>query len=181
MAPTDSSPQSEFDLATAVETDLAEAPADERVYRVVLQLYDSTPVATIAERADCAPDTARRHLERLVDIGVLERVTESPRTYRRNESYFEWRKRNRLEQLSTSQLQDRLEELSAREQEFRNQYGTESPETVDALDHADYDGIEEVWMDLSEWETVRRRIRRLEGVRQKRAADSASSSGSEVV
>jgi hypothetical protein len=33
MAPTDSPPQSEFDLAIAVETDLAEAPADDRVYR----------------------------------------------------------------------------------------------------------------------------------------------------
>ncbi|WP_458190835.1 DUF7342 family protein [Haladaptatus sp. NG-WS-4] len=167
-------PPSEFDLAGEFETKLAAEPADERVYRVALQLYEPARVAAIAERADCAPDTARRHLERLVDIGVLERVAENPATYRRNESYFEWRKRSRLEQLSPSQLQERLDELTTREQTLRDRYDAKRPSDVDALDHADYNQIEEVWMDLSEWETVRRRIRRLDIVRQQRAADSES-------
>lgn len=181
MAPPDSGSQSEFDLVAEFEADLAGAPADERVYRVALQLYDAVPVATVAERADCAPDTARRHLERLADMGVLERATETPKTYRRNESYFEWRKRNRLEQLSASELQDRLEELTTREQELRKQYDADSPGDVDALEHTDYDGVEEVWMDLNEWETVRRRIRRLEAVRKGRVVGSDPSTGSEVI
>lgn len=131
-------------------------------------------MAAIAERADCAPDTARRHRERLIDIGVLERVAENPATYQRNESYFEWRKRSRLEQLSPSQLQDGLEELTSREQTLRERYDAERPGGVDALDHADYDQVGEVWMELSEWETVCRRIRRLDDVRRQRAADSKS-------
>ena len=167
-------PTAEFDLAAEFGADLASAPADERVYRVALQLYESTRVAAVAERADCAPDTARRHLARLVDIGVLEQVGDSPATYRRNESYFEWRKRSRLEQLSTSELEDRLAPLTTREQAFRDQYGADCPGDVDALEHADYDDVEDVWMDLSEWETVRRRIRRLEDVRRRRAGESPS-------
>ena len=120
------------------------------MYRVDLQLYEPTRVATIVDRAECARHR-RRHLERLVEIGVLESVEENPATYRRNESYFEWRKRSRLERLSTNQLRERLEELSTRERELRELYNAERPGDVEALDHADYDHVEDVWMDLSEW------------------------------
>lgn len=180
MPTPDSDPVSEFSLAAAFAADLESAPADDRVYRVALQLYDSARVATIADRADCSPDTARRHLNRLVNLGVLEQVGDAPATYRRNDSYFEWRKRSRLEHLSPSHLKERLKELIAREQDFQDRYDAAHPGEVDALAHADYDQIEEVWMDLSEWETVRHRIRRLEDVRQQRTSDSESLSESEA-
>lgn len=38
------------------------------------------------------------------------------------------------------------------------------------------DDVETVWLDLSEWQTVRERIDRLEAVRQRRA-DGSSSEG----
>jgi hypothetical protein len=77
-------------------------------------------------------------------------------------------------------LRDRLADLTEREREFRDRYDADGPAEVDALEVADYDGIEDVWLDLSEWETVRRRIRRIETVRQNRADDSNSESRSEV-
>ena len=46
------------------------------------------------------------------------------------------------------------------------------PSAWDALAHADYDDVESVWLDLSEWETVRERVERLEAVRQQHSADS---------
>lgn len=176
MAPSDSDFPAEIDLADAFGAEVDDAPADERVYRAALQLYDPTRVADVADRASCASDTARRHLERLTDIGVLDRVSANPATYRRNESYFEWRTRSRLEGLSTTELQDRLAELTSRDQTFREMYGTSDPGSVDALDHVDYDKVEDVWLDLSEWRTVRRRIDRLEAVRKERAAGSTSGS-----
>ncbi|WP_231753827.1 helix-turn-helix domain-containing protein [Natronomonas sp. CBA1123] len=117
----------EFELTEGISETLAAEPADERVYRVALQLYDPARIAEIADRADCAPDTARRHLRRLADIGVLDVASEDPVTYRRNESYFEWRKQNRLDELSTEELQQRLEELTARERQFRETYDTDAP------------------------------------------------------
>lgn len=176
MPSPDSEDADELAIAGEFSATLDSAPADERVYRVALQLYEPARVSTIADRADCAPDTARRHLERFVEIGMLEQFAQSPATYRRNESYFEWRKRSRLEDLSTSQLRDKLAELTAREQALQDRYDADRPGDVDALQHADYDQVEEVWMDLSEWETVRRRIRRLEDVRQHRATDTGSES-----
>ncbi len=167
---------SDLDLATGFSEELESAPADERVYRVALQLYEPAGVSEIAERASCAPDTARRHLRRLADIGVVESVSETPLTYRRNESYFEWRIRDRLAALPSSELHDALADLTSRERAFRERFGSESPGEVDALEHADFDAVEDVWLALSEWETVRRRITRLEAVRRKRA-DGASSEG----
>lgn len=169
-------PPSGFDLTAGFSEDLTSAPADERVYRVALQLYEPAGVSDIAERASCAPDTARRHLGRLADIGVISSASETPVTYERNESYFEWRRRNRLETLSSSELRDRLSDLTAREREFRDRFETDSPGDVDALEHGDFDHVEDVWSELSEWRTVRRRIRRLEAVRQQRA-DGSSTEG----
>lgn len=175
MSPPAAGIPSEFDLAEEFQ----DALADERVYRVALQLYEPARIAEIADRANCAADTARRHLRRLADIGVIGRRSDDPTTYHRNESYFEWRKRNRLEELSTSELREQLGALTERERTFRGRYDADAPGTVDALDHGDYDEVEPVWMDLSEWQTVRRWIERLEAVRQQRSADSASS-GSEA-
>ena len=82
-------PPCEFNLTEGFSGDLDAESADERVYRVALQLYEPAGVAEIAERASCAPDTARRHLTQLTDTGIVESASESPRTYVRNESYFE--------------------------------------------------------------------------------------------
>ena len=163
----------EFDLAEGFSAEVESEPADERVYRVALQLYDPAGVSDVAERASCAPDTARRHLKRFADIGIIEPISASPVRYIRNESYFEWRRRNRLEKKSPDDLHDILAELTAREQAFREQFGTESPSAVDAFDHADYDDLEAVWLELSEWHTLRERIERLEDVRRDRGSDAA--------
>jgi len=44
---------------------------------------------------------------------------------------------------------------------------------VDAFDHAEYDGLDDVWLALSEWHTVREQIERLEAVRRDRDSDSS--------
>jgi predicted ArsR family transcriptional regulator len=176
MSPDDSPA---FDVAEGFDEAMSGAPADERVYRVALQLYEPARTAEVAERAACAPDTARRHLQRLAELGVIERVTDDPATYQRNNSYFEWRKRQRLADRSMDELQDRLETLTARERTFRERYDAETPADVDALAHADHDELEDVWLDLSEWQTVRERIERLEAVRRDQTSDS-SASGSEA-
>lgn len=175
--PSDDSPI--FDIAEGFGEAMSDAPADERVYRVALQLYEPARTAEVAERAACAPDTARRHLQRLVELGVIERVTDDPATYQRNDSYFEWRKRQRLANWSLDELQDRLETLTGRERTFRERYDAETPVDVDALAHAGHDELDEVWMDLSEWQTVRDRIERLEAVRRHRTSE-LHSSGSEA-
>jgi hypothetical protein len=57
---------------------------------------------------------------------------------------------------------------------FRERFDAESPTAVDALNHADYDGVEGVWLALSEWHTLRERSDRLEAVRRDRMSESAA-------
>lgn len=165
--PGEPTPPADSSLSDEFADELASQPADERVYRVAFHLHEPTRVATIAERADCAIDTARRHLRKLADIGVLEQTGERPDAFARNESYFEWRKRNRLAQLSQAELQERLQDLSEQAASFRQRFGAEKPSEVDALEHADHADVEAVWRYLDDWQTIRERIERLEAVRQK--------------
>lgn len=169
-----------FTIAEEFDDALSDAPADERVYRVALQLYAPARTADVAQRAKCAPDTARRHLQRLAELGVIERVTDDPATFQRNDAYFEWRKRQQLADCSMDELQDQLETLTARERAFRERYDAATPAGVDAIEHAGHDTLDEVWLDLSEWQTVRDRIERLEAVRRRRTADSQSSGSGAV-
>ena len=137
-----------------------------RVYTVALQLYEPTRVKEVAERADVSKETARDYLKWFAELGVLDQVNESPDTFRRNEQYFEWRRIQRLQARSEEELQEQLEELTRKERAFRERFDTDNPDDVDALEHADYDDVESVWMDLREWRTVRRRIRELERARK---------------
>lgn len=136
-----------------------------RVYAVALQLSEPTRVKEVAERADVSKETAREYLKWFAELGVLKQVDESPDTFARNEQYFEWRRIQRLQAQSEEELLDQLEQLTQKERAFREQFDTSSPDDVDALEHADYDDVESVWMEIREWRTVRRRIRELERAR----------------
>lgn len=137
-----------------------------RVYAVALQLSEPTRVKEVAERADVSKETAREYLKWFAELGVLNQIDESPDTFARNEQYFEWRRIQRLQAQSEEELLDQLEQLTQKERGFRERFDTDSPDDVDALEHADYDDIESVWRELREWRTVRRRIRELERARK---------------
>jgi transposase len=140
----------------------------DRVYLVALQLYVPTRVRVVAERADVSKETAREYLKWFSDIGILDQIAESPDAFKRNEQYFEWRRIQRLHSLSEEQLQERLEELTHQERAYRERFGADGPGAVNALEHAEYDDVDSVWMELKEWQTIRRRIRELERARQAR-------------
>lgn len=140
----------------------------ERVYATAVQLHEPTRVRDVANRADVSKETAREYLRWFAEIGMVDRVNESPDEFVRNESYFRWRRIQRLESLSPEEREQRLADLSETERAYRERYGTTGPDEVDALEHGDYDDIEAVWEDLDDWRTVRRRIRELEQARRNR-------------
>lgn len=139
----------------------------DRVYEVAIQLHDPATTSEVADRADCSTDAAREHLDWLADVGVVERDDDRPTTYRRNESYFQWRRVEELRREYTSdELLARLEALTGEERSYRERYDAAHPDDVNALDAADHDAVHEVWRDLSDWRTVRREIRLLERARR---------------
>ena len=138
----------------------------DRMYTVALQLYDPARVSAVAKRADVSTETARDYLQWFTEMGVLKQVDSSPASYERNKSYFSWRRVQRLKDRPQEELEKELRTLTEQERTYREQFETDSPDDVDALDHGGYDEVEDVWMALQEWQTVRRRIRELELARR---------------
>ena len=165
----ESPPTNPPSLAEEWRTQQQDDSTRNRVYAVALQLSEPTRVKEVAERADVSKETAREYLKWFAELGVLKQTDESPDTFARNEQYFEWRRIQRLQARSEEELLDQLEQLTRKERAFKERFDTDSPVDVDALEHADYDDLESVWMDLREWRTVRRRIRELERARKGQA------------
>ena len=158
------------DLVDEWDAALDPRSSRDRVYETAIQLTVPTSVRSVAERAECAKETARRHLDWLVEIGILTQVTTDPAAYTRNEAYFAWKRVHDLRtRHSDEELRAQLTGLTSELEAYQERYGAAHPEDVDALDHVDDVGdVEEVWMELSEWESIRRRIRELDRARRSR-------------
>jgi len=133
--------------------------ARERIYAVTTQLTDPTDVSTIAEQADCSPNTARDTLSWFNEMGIVRQVAQNPALYQRNEAYFEFLRVDRLASTHTaSELDALLAKLRDRESEVAAEFDVEHPENV-TLDITDPETLERRSDRLSEWRSLRQRIR----------------------
>lgn len=136
----------------------------QRVYDVLVGSQSFRTAKEFAEFADCSETAARNALEQLSEMGIAERREGRPASYRRNDSYFRWK---RIESLarehSPEDLQERIGELIAEDQAFQGEFGVPDPDAVSTADLPvdDHAAIHGHWEDLSEWRTVRRDIRLL--------------------
>jgi len=155
---TDETPPVE-EMAESWSATTDDRSARERVYDVATQLTDPTSVSDVADRADCAPNTARDTLEWFAEMGIVTTVGENPARYRRNEAYFEFLRVDRLASEHTrAELDQFLEELREQEAQVATHFAVDHPADV-SLDEADPDRLEQRYDRLSEWRTLRRRIR----------------------
>ncbi|AEH35980.1 DUF7342 family protein [Halopiger xanaduensis] len=133
----------------------------QRVYDVLVGTTDSASAGQFAEWAECSENGARAALEQLVEMGIATRTDSRPATYRRNPSYFRWKRIERLaDDHDASELRARLEELLADDRALQEKYDVPDPDAVpvDETAVADHEKLHERWDDLSEWRTIRRDI-----------------------
>jgi hypothetical protein len=146
--------------------------AEKRVYGTVLGTREPTAARAIAGRADCDPKTARKYLDWFARLGIVREHDGQPRTYERNDAFFEWRYSNELaESHTTEELGERVVELSERAETYRERYDAESPSEVDALAATSGD-VEAVWAELTDWSSVLQELRRHDRARRL-SSDSA--------
>lgn len=134
----------------------------QRVYDVLVGSQTFLTVQAFADRGDCSETGARQALEQLSEMGIAERRSGRPATYRRNDSYFTWKRVESLaREHSPEELRQRVDELIDEDAAFQEQYGVPEPDAVstDALPVDDHDALHQRWAALSEWRTVRRDIR----------------------
>lgn len=139
-----------------------------RVYDALLGITEPTAYATIADVAGCSPNAAKKHLDRLVEMGVARADRESrPTRYERNEAYLEWQEGHRIaEELPVEEIIERVRRLEKRREEFENRFGTTDPATVSAFEGDDHAAIHERMAAVSEWQAIERDIRLYELARR---------------
>lgn len=136
----------------------------QRVYDTLVGTQSFLSAQEFADRVDCSETAARNALEQLVEMGIAQAQDGRPARYRRNDSYFRWK---RIESLtrehSLDELQARLEALVTEDKTFQEEYGVPEPDAVSMADVpvSDHEAIHDRWEDLSEWRTIRRDIRLL--------------------
>lgn len=136
----------------------------QRVYDVVTGTTAYASAGDLAERADCSDDGARAALSQLVEMGVAEKRGGRPAEYRRNESYFRWKRTEELAaEHATEELRSRLDDLLAEDESLQDRFGVPSPDAVTpAFDGTDHDEIHDRGAAIRRWRTVRRDIELLQ-------------------
>jgi DNA-binding transcriptional ArsR family regulator len=139
-----------------------------RVYDVALGVTSPTPYTELAELADCSPNAAKKHLDRLVEMGIVRADRDSrPPQYHRNEGYLEWQDASRIaEELSVDEIIERVRTLEAEIQEYENRFDTTDPTAVSVFDHEDHETVHEQMTAISEWQGAIRDLRLYELARQ---------------
>ncbi|RJT04748.1 winged helix-turn-helix domain-containing protein [Halococcus sp. IIIV-5B] len=139
-----------------------------RVYDVLVGVTEPTSYREIAEIADCSPNAAKKHLDRLAEMGIARANRQSrPAQYERNDGYFEWQDANRLaDEFTIEELIDRVRELEDRREQFEQRFGTTDPTAVSVFEHDDHDTVHERMDAISEWQSIERDIRLYELARQ---------------
>ena len=173
--PTEDEDPPDFSEWDSPEETLKGGPVRERLLDVVLQVREPTKVSQIAERADCDTETAREYLRWFAEIGMVREIAGRPVQYERNESYWQWRRVDRIrEAYSEAEIVEILSETMDEIAEYRAQFGVESPEAVSLVDEDGGRSVEETWEALSEWQTLERRAALFDAARR---AESPSSGG----
>lgn len=164
----DTTPPEEFTDVneTVVEDWVDETTPYERVRTVIRTTYTAVSADTVSEMARTTSKTARKHLENLAEEGY---VTTEPGEYggtkyrRSPESLVVEQAAEILAGVSTDELVDRIGEMRQRLEEFRSEYGADSPEelTVERTTRALSGDDEATEIDptaLQEWQTTRRNL-----------------------
>lgn len=170
-----------IDFVAEWEAALERRTTVEKIYDVALQLREPLRVADIADRAGVTPETARKYLRFLTELGVVKKASDDPATYERNDAYFEWRRIERLRTEHTEELQARARGLTARIADYEAAYDASTPAAVDAVtvaEASDDRTIDDVYSDLGDWATALEERKLTERARERLRAEDEHDSDS---
>ena len=159
---TEFDPAPDHDAVDAVRERWREsADTFDRVYETALGVTEPTSYDEIARIADCSPNAAKKHLDRLAEMGIVHAHRDvQPFRYERNDGYLEWQEASRIaDERTVDEIVDRVATLENRREEFRNRFDATDPSAVFALDHDDHQSIHKRMDLLADWQAIERDIR----------------------
>lgn len=144
----------------------------ERIATTLERTREPKSASEIADQALVSEKTARKHLDRLVDLGRGSAVQDGRTTrYRRDPDTYITARINELRRdHSREELIDGLQRIRDDIDTFRRRHGVDSAEELSVRLEP---GADEGWIDLSEWRTKERRLALVQvAISFDRAADS---------
>jgi len=154
---------------------LNDGPIRERLLDVGVQLREPTKVSQVADRAGCDTETARNYLEWFAEMGMVREIAGRPVRYERNDSYWRWRRIERIrEEYSDEEIVEVLSETMDEIAAYRERFNAEAPEEVSLADSDDGSSVEATWEALSDWQTLERRAALFDAARRDDRAPGAN-------
>lgn len=131
-----------------------------RVYYTILGITEFTHYPEVANTANCSENSAKKHLNRLVEMGLVERDSRVKLArYRRNDAYFEWRNASRIAgDLTKDEIIERVDQLESRKAEFEDQFESDDPSTISLVDQSNDQSVHDRLKAISEWQSTEREI-----------------------
>nr|WP_233255312.1 hypothetical protein [Haloplanus rallus] len=106
-------------------------------------------------------------------MGIIDKRGTRPVEYRRNESYFQWKRVERLADEHTyAELRERLDQLLEEDADLQRSFDVPTPDSVEVarIENGEHAAVHDRLESLSRWRTVRRDIELLQQA-VSRAAD----------
>lgn len=134
----------------------------ERIRAVITGLQEPATATTVADRAACSTNAARKHLNEFATLGVVRKLADTQGArYVRNDAYFRWRRANELAEKHTiDELLEAVADLEQQAEQFQQQFDAATPADVDLPEGATHAELEDRLELLSEWDTIREAIDR---------------------
>ena len=131
-----------------------------RIYRVILGTTEFTHYPEIAELANCADNSAKKHLDRLVEMGLVKQETNRRvACYRRNNAYFEWLRASQIaDDLAKEEITERVHSLEIKKTELEDEFHVTDPLKISIAGEHSHDTTHERLKVLSEWRVLERDI-----------------------
>jgi DNA-binding transcriptional ArsR family regulator len=131
--------------------------ARERVETIATTLSEPRTVNWVAEQAEVEWDTAKRHLESLAESGILTLTDDGQYVPDPTRAYFD-HLRDLILENERSELRAELEAIAERVDDWKQQYGVESPEELEATlaDELPADEVSDRRRVLRRWEQSQR-------------------------
>lgn len=141
----------------------------ERLLDSIHTLSKPTKVSTIAEMADCSDQGARNILRQFEDLGIIKKDADSPVQYKKNESYFQFRRGHKLAQShSDEELRAEIFDRWKKHQEWKREFDTEHPSTI-TVEQLHQERGEEAVDELHKWSATYNALKdHIEGLEQLR-------------
>lgn len=140
----------------------------DRVHDVVLGVTSPTAYTEIADLANCSPNAAKKHLDRLTEMGLVHADQDSrPPRYERHDGYLEWQEASRIAtDLSVDEIVERVRDLEGQRTEYEARFDATDPRDATAFNVEGHDSVHERMVAISDWQGVIRDLRLYELARQ---------------